>query len=313
VRDDSDGLVFDALDPDDLARRLDRLALEPGLLERLQGTIEPPRAFERYIDELEAYYAGDRPGRVTNSPAQVAVRWQGDHGLPTSLSIINDRVTERLPGPVQRVRRDASTLDAPLPHAADVEVRHQWPPDLGPARAGRLAVIQPWEFGAVPRDWVAEINAHVDELWVPSEYVREMYLAGGVAPERVVSIPNGVDLDVFAPAAADVRPDERLRFLFVGGLIWRKAPDILLSAWRRAFADRDDVTLVVKDFGAEGVYRDGDRSAISEYAGSGARPRIELLDDELAPAELAALYSSTRTAARASRCPCWRRWRADCP
>ncbi|HEY2440876.1 MAG TPA: glycosyltransferase [Solirubrobacteraceae bacterium] len=292
VRDDVDGLVFDALDPDDLARRLDRLALEPGLLERLQGAIEPPRAFERYIDELEAYYAGDRPGRVTNSPAQVAVRWQGDHGLPTSLSIINDRVTERLPGPVQRVRRDASTLDAPLPHAADVEVRHQWPPDLGPARAGRLAVIQPWEFGAVPRDWVAEINAHVDELWVPSEYVREMYLAGGVAPERVVSIPNGVDLDVFAPATADVRPDERLRFLFVGGLIWRKAPDILLSAWRRAFADRDDVTLVVKDFGAEGVYRDGDRSAISEYAGSGARPRIELLVDELAPAELAALYRS---------------------
>lgn len=289
---ETDGLVFDALDPDDLAHQLDRLALEPGLLARLQGAAEAPRRFEHYIDELEAYYAGARPGRVTGRTDHVAVRWQGDHGLPTSLSIVNDRVTERLPGPVQRVERDGSAPDPPLPHIADVEVRHQWPPDLGPAPGGRLAVIQPWEFGAVPRDWVTEINAHVDELWVPSAFVRDMYVAGGVDPERVVSIPNGVDLDLFRPGTDETRRADGVRFLFVGGLIWRKAPDVLLNAWRRAFPDRDDVTLVIKDFGADGVYRDGDRAAISEYVTSGARPRIELLDEKLSPAELAALYRS---------------------
>ena len=294
VRAEVDGLVFDALDPDDLARCLDRLAGEPGLLERLQGAVEAPRTFAAYVDELEAYYAGERPGRATTDPGTAAVRWKGDHGLPTSLSIINDRVTERLTGPVQRVERDRRLRDAPLPHPADVEVRHQWPPDLDAPPAGRLAVIVPWEFGSVPADWVAQINAHVDELWVPSEHVRAMYVADGVLPERVISIPNGVDLEVFAPD--DDRPGRApgagLRFLFVGGLIWRKSPDVLLAAWRAAFAGRTDVTLVIKDFGAGGIYRDGDRGAIAEHARTGALPRIELRDDEMTPAELAALYRS---------------------
>ncbi len=292
VTDGVDGLLFDGLDAADLARRLDRLALEPGLLEQLQGAIAAPRPFDAYIDDLEAYYAGLRPGRVTDAPAPAAVRWQGDHGLPTSLSIINDRIAERLTGPVQRITRDRAPLDHPLPHAADVEVRHQWPPDLSPPPAGRLAVIQPWEFGAVPTEFIEQIVANVDEVWVPSDYVRDMYVTGGVPPERVVTIPNGVDLDVFAPAD-HVRPsDVDVRFLFVGGLVWRKGPDVLLRAWQTAFAGRNDVTLVVKDFGADGIYRDGDRTEIRAHADSGELPRIEFHDEELTSQELAALYRS---------------------
>ncbi len=293
ITDEVDGLAFDALDAGDLARQLDRLATEPGLLERLQAAIEPPRAFAAYVDDLEAYYAGERPGRlpdgVTSNPA---VRWQGDHGLATSLSIVNDRVSERLGRPLQRVRRDGTPLDAPLPHAADVEVRHQWPPDLRPPAAGRLAVTLPWEFGAVPLAWLEQIRAHVDELWAPSEHVRRMYLTGGLDPERVVTIPNGVDLERFHPARDGSERPAGVRFLFVGGLIWRKGVDVLLAAWREAFADRDDVTLVVKDFGSDSVYRGADRSAFREHAASGRLPRLELLEDELTADELAALYRS---------------------
>jgi glycosyltransferase involved in cell wall biosynthesis len=292
VRDGIDGLTFEPLDPGDLARTLDRLDREPGLLERLQASIEAPRPFADYVDDLEAYYGGQRPGLVPGPLAadQVAVRWQGDHGLSTSLSIINDRVTERLPGPVQRIGRDGSSQTSPLPHAAAVEVRHQWPPDLSPPPAGALAAIVPWEFGAIPADWARQIEAHVDELWVPSEYVRRMYVAGGIDAGRVRVIPNGVDLDVFSPGPAREAAGAPTRFLFVGGLIWRKGPDLLLDAWRRAFPDRDDVVLVIKDFGADGVYRGGDRAAFHAYAESGALPRIELIQSDLTATELAELY-----------------------
>jgi glycosyltransferase involved in cell wall biosynthesis len=264
----------------------------------------PPRPFSGYVDELEAYYAGERPGRVASglSASELTVRWEGDHGLGISLSNINDRITERLPGAVERVERDGSSLDAPLPHVADVVVRnHRWPPDLRPPSAGRLAVIQAWEFGAVPRDWLDAIEQHVDELWVPSEHVRRMYLHSGADPDRVVVIPNGVDLDVFTPAAdrlriwdGDAPPvrDGALRFLFVGGLIWRKGPDVLVDAWRRAFAGRDDVTLVLKDFGVGTLYPNEDRSGFRELAALGEAPRIELIEDDLEPAALAALYRS---------------------
>jgi glycosyltransferase involved in cell wall biosynthesis len=296
ITDGVDGLVFDALDVDDLARCLDRLAGEAGLLERLQEQIRAPRQFSDHVDELEAYYAGERPGRVAEPPpvTDLAVRWQGDHGQQTSLSIINTRVTALLPQRVQRLNRNGKPLDGPLPHAADVEVRHQWPPDLSPAASGRLAVIQPWEYGAIPRDWIEPLRDRVDELWVPSDYVREMYLAAGLEPERVVTVPNGVDLELFQPEGEryELPPtaDTITRFLFVGGLIVRKGPDILLNAWRAAFPGRDDVELIVKDVGVGGVYRKGERAEIVEYAASGALPRLTLIDSELDERELAGLY-----------------------
>jgi glycosyltransferase involved in cell wall biosynthesis len=301
IRDGVDGLTFDGLDVDDLARTLDRLALEPGLLEQLQAQISEPRAFAAYVDELEAYYGGARPSRADGEPAaeDLAVRWQGDHGLATSLSIINDRVSSRLRSSVQRINRDSSEMTSPpappLVHTADVEIRHQWPPDLSPARAGRLAVIQPWEFGAIPEDWLEPLHANVDELWVPSEYVRSMYVQAGVDADRVVTIPNGVDLDVFSPDGPqrDIpEAGDGTRFLFVGGLIGRKGADVLFDAWREAFAARDDVTLVLKDFGANDIYRDSGREPIHRHIASGALPRIVLLDDDLSTDEVAALYRS---------------------
>jgi glycosyltransferase involved in cell wall biosynthesis len=303
IRDGVDGLSFEPLDADDLTRVLDRLADEPGLLAQLQANIEEPRAFSAYIDELEAYYTqADRAGTLAedvlaanaNHQRTVAIRWQGDHGLPTSLSIINDRICERLPAPLQRVRPDGSPLDPPLPHPAGIEVRQQWPPELSPPGSGRLAAIVPWEFGSVPREWVELIGRNVDELWVPSEFVRRMYMEDGVPPERVHAIPNGVDLVSFSPSEHAVDAQERgTRFLFVGGLIWRKGSDILLEAFKRAFGDRADVELVVKDVGADGVYRGSDeREPFREYAASGALPRLTLLSEKLTESELAELYRS---------------------
>ncbi len=301
VADGRDGLLFDGLDAQDLARCLERLAGERGLLERLQGGIAAPRSFGDYVDELEAYYRGERPGRCEEGEgarsAELALRWQGDHGLATSLSIVNSRVSERLrasgapPIRVQRVTREGAALDPPLAHAADVEVRHQWPPSLEAPASGRLAVILPWEFGAVPREWIGPLRERVDELWVPSEYVRGMYLQAGLPQERVQVVPNGVDLELLHPEGERYElPAAQTRLLFVGGLIWRKGPDVLLDAYRAAFAGREDVLLVVKDVGREGVYRDGEREQISRHAESGALPRLHLIDEELPAERMAALY-----------------------
>ena len=288
VRHEVDGLLFDGLDAGDLARQLDRLAGEPGLLERLQAGIEAPRPFAEYVDELEAYYSGQRPSRAPLATAAPAITWQGDHGLHTSLSHINNEVTARLER-VQRLDRAGAPLDTPLPHPADVEVRHQWPPDLRPPRSGRLAVIQPWEFGAIPSEWVPALTRDVDEVWVPSGYVRDMYLRAGLEDDRVHVVPNGVDLERFSPEGPAYALDapDALRFLFVGGAIGRKGVDVLLAAWQQAFAGRDDVQLVIKDFGSDGVYRGADRSAVRALADAGA---LVHLDADLSDEEMAALY-----------------------
>jgi glycosyltransferase involved in cell wall biosynthesis/GT2 family glycosyltransferase len=298
VRDDVDGLLFDGGDVDGLARALDRLASEDGLIERLQAAIPEPPSFVAFVDALEAVYAGRRPNRERSGP--VAVRWRGDHDLPTSLSTINREVCARLDGDASlSIGRAApasdGTIGAPLPHMADVEVRHEWPPDFTPPASGRLVLIQPWEFGSVPAAWVAPLRDAVDELWVPSEHVRRMYVESGVPGEQVKVIANGVDLDNYSPAGpALALPSDtarpRTRFLFVGGAIARKGIDVLLQAYTSAFAGRDDVELVVKDFGRDGAYRGSDRSALDALAAPGVLPAVTLLTDELTGAEMAGLY-----------------------
>ena len=108
----------------------------------------------------------------------MSVRWRGDHASTQSLAGVN-RGRVRPPGRdgrrsrVERVSRTGAGGGPALPLPAQVEVRHQFPPDLRPPASGRLAVIQPWEFGAAPVEWVEGINRNVDELWVPSAHVRD--------------------------------------------------------------------------------------------------------------------------------------------
>ena len=158
--------------------------------------------------------AHDEPGRINR---EVCSRLAADDGIA-----------------LQRVLRSGDALDAALPHPAEVEVATSGRTTSGrPPR--RLAVIQPWEFGAIPAEWVDPIRRNVDEVWVPSEYVRRMYVAGGIEPDRVAVVPNGVDTQLFTPDGERYPLDapEGTRFLFVGGLIERKAPELLVAAYLR--------------------------------------------------------------------------------
>ena len=152
-------------------------------------------------------------------------------------------------------------VDRPAaPPPADVEVRHQWPPDLR-APAGR----PPGGHPAVgvrrrPADWLGA-DRRARRRAVGAERVRAPDV-----PRRRASIPSAWCRSPTAstwrcsrpaPGAASRAPAAGSASCSSAGLIWRKGPDVLLEAWREAFAGRDDVVLVIKDFGADGIYRDG--------------------------------------------------------
>ncbi len=103
----------------------------------------------------------------------------------------------------------------------------------------------------------------MDEVWVPSQFVRDTYITSGVPGEKVVVVPNGVNTDVFHPGKGreEIRGGEEYsplstlhsplyKFLFVGGTIARKGIDVLLDAYDRAFTAQDAVVLIIKDFGS---------------------------------------------------------------
>jgi glycosyltransferase involved in cell wall biosynthesis len=181
---------------------------------------------------------------------------------------------------------------APL-QRLDLTIRHQWPPDFRRPAAGKLAVILPWEYGSVPRVWVRAIEENVDELWVPSEFVRSVFRQAGVRGTNIEVIPNGFDPAIFTPQGPTSRPlgCRRFAFLFVGGAIRRKGIDILLEAYRAAFESGEDVTLVLHLSGLAGSYQHNSLVAsVQAMVADPTSPHVQLLTDTLDDKTMASLY-----------------------
>jgi glycosyltransferase involved in cell wall biosynthesis len=175
----------------------------------------------------------------------------------------------------------------------DLSIRHQWPPDLSRPPCGMLAVILPWEFGAAPRRWVEQIEEHVDELWVPSQFTREVFVRAGVQLQRIQVIPNGIDPEIFKPDGPSWRPDSARSFvfLFVGAAIPRKGADVLWRSYERAFSLADDVTLVIK--ASRGPAGDCEQSVVDKIRVDMRKPRsphVVILEEQMQDDKLAALY-----------------------
>jgi len=189
----------------------------------------------------------------------------------------------------------ADRVGHPLSRPAEVHVRHFGPPDWAPPPAGHWVVMQPWEFGSIPRAWAGPLREAVDEVWTPTRFVRDCYLATGVPAERVHLVPYGVDTDLYHPGAKPypLRTGKRFKLLFVGGTIFRKGIDLLLAAYAQAFTSNDDVCLVIKDMGSGTFYRgqtaEGRITKLREAPGA---PEVEYLGGDLTPEEMAGLYAA---------------------
>jgi len=266
---------------------------------------------------LPAPTARIRDSRVVQHHARPTVRLVGGIFGLDSLSQVNREiathlahrrpaidvsvVTRDFEKPTRDVARalegiDVTVVDPRRRHelpAVDIEIRHQWPPDFEPVD-GRLVLIQPWEFGGIPAEWIAPLRDVVDELWVPTSWVKQCAQRSGVDGDKVFVVPNGVDTSRFRPEGRPypLATTKSTKFLFVGGLIERKGVDALLESYLSEFSAADDVCLVIKPFGSDTVYRTSTLEREIRQAASGSGADIEIVDGDLSFDDMAALYRS---------------------
>ncbi|MFA6110694.1 MAG: tetratricopeptide repeat protein, partial [Candidatus Latescibacterota bacterium] len=181
--------------------------------------------------------------------------------------------------------------------AGEVEfhLRHRWPPDFDRPPAGKLVLMQPWEFGRIPRRWFEPLQRQVDQIWAYTAYVRQCYLDSGIDPGRVEVVPLGIDPERFRPGLEPLplATTKRFRFLFVGGTLHRKGIDLLLSAYRAAFRRDDEVCLVIKDMGTRTFYRGQHAGAVIEaMQADPSCPEILYLTEDLPPEQMSRLYAA---------------------
>lgn len=128
-----------------------------------------------------------------------------------------------------------------------------------------------------------------------SEPLREFAISLGAAPERVRTIPNGVDAATFAPQNGaqarekyGIAPDEKF-VLCAGALIERKGHHFAIRALAEVLRRRSDVRLVIAGgAGREGFYESRLRD---EVRALGLEGRVKFAGP-VPPAELAGLMSA---------------------
>lgn len=152
-----------------------------------------------------------------------------------------------------------------------------------------------FESDRLPDDWVERCNA-MDAIWVPSDWVRDMFVASGVrVPVSVV----GVDA-VAQPCALAPSPGEPMRMLSVFQWSARKNPVGLLRAFCAAFDGDAGVVLTIK------AHRSGDQANNAQFVQAAVNhvlgrmrprrflPRIEIATEFYSTARMQQLQASTQ-------------------
>jgi hypothetical protein len=100
------------------------------------------------------------------------------------------------------------------------------------------------ETDRIPEEWARHAN-QMDEVWVPSMFNRETFIASGVT-RPIHVIPLGVDENYFNPEITSYKPPGPFVFLSIFEWGERKAPDVLLKSFNDEFRAGEDVVLFCK-------------------------------------------------------------------
>lgn len=139
-------------------------------------------------------------------------------------------------------------------------------PNTFPHKDGHLSYYKVgrtmFETDRLPSGWLPRLQ-YMDELWVPTEHMRQIFLQHDVPAEKLHVIEEAVDTDLYQPLprrhvhyekyqlqALRRLPENFFVFLFVGKFEARKGMDILLEAYLKEFHKPEDNVVLVLLTGA---------------------------------------------------------------
>ena len=159
------------------------------------------------------------------------------------------------------------------------------------------------EVDGFPAEWVKQAS-EMDEVWVPSRFNRDGFLASGLT-RPVHVMPLGVDVDHFHPGIRGV-PNPAGDFAFLASFEWgeRKRADMILKVFNQTFRKTEPAVLVCKVINVNAATNV--RAQIEALGLSSRGGRIAFLHNREFPYhQLGALYRSADCYVSAGRGEGW--------
>ena len=210
--------------------------------------------------------------------------------VPLKLNCLNPQGDDTLAARLQDTNpHGVNVIHVDAPASRDIDHHH------GPAfRAGKYNIAYwAWELPEFPDAWL-EYAQYYDEIWCPSDFVREAVAAK--LPHAVHTMPHAIGFARPTDSLAALRtrfglPADRFLFLFLYDLnsySERKNPRAVLEAYRRTFPAARDVGVVIKVHN-----RAGNPEAFARLqAEAAALPGAVLISETLARTDIYALEAA---------------------
>jgi len=159
--------------------------------------------------------------------------------------------------------KDISTKTIDANSYPDIQIRHSYPPvwQWPSHDQTKVVYIQPWEYPKVPFEWQYKWETFADHVIVPSNYIKDIAVRGGLNPHSITVVPNGYNEQLFNKEKPKNLPygidSNKFNFVYVGNSQWRKGLDLLINTWHKCFKSYDNARLIIKDnpaiYGQNGV------------------------------------------------------------
>jgi glycosyltransferase involved in cell wall biosynthesis len=135
----------------------------------------------------------------------------------------------------------------------DIQIRHSYPPvwQWPTHDQTKVVYIQPWEYPKIPFEWQYKWETFADHVVVPSNYIRDIAIRGGLNPNDISVVPNGYNDKLFNKEEPKTLPygidPNKFNYVYVGNSQWRKSLDLLINTWHKCFKSYDNARLIIKD------------------------------------------------------------------
>lgn len=167
------------------------------------------------------------------------------------------------------------------------------------------------ETDRIPEWWVEPCNS-MDEVWVPCLHNIETFAASGVQREKLVRMPQGINLERYRQTGPPLAIRGARAFNFLSVFEWgrRKGWDVLVRAFAAEFRSHENVALILKTGAVGGQSATRIRQAIIaelRNAGLGATlpQNIIIYSCNLAAEQMPALYGAAQAFVLPSRGEGW--------
>ncbi len=105
-----------------------------------------------------------------------------------------------------------------------------------------------WDFGYLSENWKQLFNNKIDQVWVPSQYVKDKLIASNVNSQKIYVLKEGIDTDFFKPLKEHnqiIENNQAFNFLFVGDLTNFKGIELLLDCFIDELKTDKNISLTV--------------------------------------------------------------------